>query len=94
MTVRATSKAAILELRDGGKLGTKCRQIINYVARNPGCTRKEIADNVPGMTINCVSGRVHELLKSGDLFESGCKHDEITGRSVNLLFVTDYQRAA
>ena len=92
--IRATSKAAYIELNDTGKASTKRAQIMAYVEAHPGCSRGDIVRSVPGMTVNCCSGRVRELLDSGALIEDGCTHDPITGRSVNRLFVNPERMAA
>lgn len=91
---RATSKAAFLHMQETGKAATKCRQILAYVEAHPGCSRGDIVRNVPGMTVNCCSGRVRELLDSGALIEHGCAHDPVTGRSVNRLYVNPERMAA
>lgn len=88
MTVKSTSKAAYRENRESGESSRKREQVFNYIAANPGCSRNDIARNVRGMTINCACGRVNELIASGALCENGCKHDSITGRSVNRLYVS------
>lgn len=91
---RSTSKAAYIELNDTGKASTKRSQIMAFVELYPGCSRGDIVRSIPGMTVNCCSGRVRELLDSGALIEDGCAHDPITGRSVNRLFVNPERLAA
>lgn len=91
---RATSKAAYLHLVETGKASTKRNQILEYVSRHPGCTRNAIVRGIPGMTVNCCSGRVRELLDCGALVEQGCAHDPDTGRSVNRLYVNTGEQAA
>jgi hypothetical protein len=88
MPVKSTSKAAHRENRERGEVSRKQAQILDYVRNHPGCSRNDIARGVQGMTINCACGRVNELLTAGSLCESGCKHDAVTGRSVNRLFVS------
>jgi predicted transcriptional regulator len=88
MSVKSTSKAAHRENRESGESSRKREQVLNYVAAHPGCSRNDIARNVSGMTINCACGRVNELIAAGTLTENGCKHDSITGRSVNRLYVS------
>ena len=86
MRVRATSKAAFLENELSGANYNKRQKIFEFILCNPGCTRQEIERGIPGMKINCVCGRVNELLKADEIHESGCKHDELSGRSVNRLY--------
>lgn len=88
MSVKSTSKAAHRENRESGESSRKREQILEYVINHPGCSRSDIARNVRGMTINCACGRVNELLASGAICENGCKHDPITNRSVNRLYVS------
>lgn len=91
---RATSKAAFLHMQETGKASTKRAQIMAYVELYPGCSRGDIVRSIPGMTVNCCSGRVRELLDSGALIEDGCAHDPVTGRSVNRLYVNPERLAA
>jgi predicted transcriptional regulator len=87
MPVKSTSKAAFFANNESGAAQSKRWQILAFVANNPGCSRNDIARNVSGMTINCACGRVNELIASGFLCEDGCKHDPLTNRSVNRLYV-------
>ena len=84
--IRATSKAAFIELNESGKAATKRIQVMWCVAANPGCSRLDVS-RLTGIPINCVCGRVNELLAAGTLRENGCKHDPDSGRSVNRLYV-------
>lgn len=88
MSVKSTSKAAYRENRESGESSRKREQVYAYVVNHPGCSRNDIARNVRGMTINCACGRVNELIVVGTLTENGCKHDSITGRSVNRLYAS------
>lgn len=87
MPVKSTSKASYRENREIGESSRKREQVLNYVAAHPGCSRNDIARHVSGMTINCACGRVNELIAAGVLAENGCKHDSVSGRSVNCLYV-------
>ena len=86
MTVRNTSKAAYLANEQSGMHSTKRTKRFEYIFQNPGCTRSEIMRSIPGMTINCVTPRVNELLALNHIHECGCKHDVLTKRSVNRLY--------
>jgi len=92
--IRTTSKAAIIELNASGTARTKRAQIFQHVGRYPGTTRARIARAIPGMTINCASGRVRELLECGALIEHGCEKDPVTGRSANRLYINPNEVAA
>jgi predicted transcriptional regulator len=87
MPVKSTSKAVYRENRESGDSNRKREQVYAYVVNHPGCSRNDVARNVDGMTINCACGRVNELLTAGWLKEDGCKHDPLTNRSVNRLYV-------
>lgn len=85
--VRCTSKAAFIDNEKTGFNSTKRAQIFNYILEHPGCSRGDIERGLE-MKINCVTGRVNELLESGLIREEGCKHDSVSGRSVNCLMIT------
>lgn len=85
--IRNTSKAANLANLESGNYATQRDKILNFIRNNPGCSRADIERGIDEMRINCVTGRVRELLIGQAVFEDGCKHDAITGRSVNCLFV-------
>jgi predicted transcriptional regulator len=89
MGIRCTSKAAFIENEHSGANSTKRAQIFSFILTHPGCSRGDIERKV-GIKINCVSGRVSELLQSKLIYEEGCKHDEHTGKSVNKLFAVQF----
>jgi predicted transcriptional regulator len=91
MPVRNTSKAAQLANIESGFNSTKRAQVFSFIYEHPGCSRADIERGLKGIKINCVCGRVNELLVAGAIVEKGCKHDPMTRRSVNLLFVA-YER--
>ena len=83
-SVRETSVAAYHELRDDGKLTAKQQQIIDYLHRHPGAvfSRLEISRAID-MPINCVAGRVNELLEKGVIEEADQRPCRISGRRIN-----------
>ena len=85
MPVRNTSKAAYLANEESGLHATKRTKIFEYIFQNPGCSRGQIS-RLLEVPINCVTGRVNELLAMGHIHENGCKHDALSGRSVNRLY--------
>jgi hypothetical protein len=87
MPARNTSKAAFLANEESGINQTKRTKVFEFIYNNPGCSRADIERGLVGMRINCVCGRVNELLVAGSIHEDGCKHDSLTGRSVNRLYV-------
>ena len=83
-SARETSIAAYHELRDDGKLTAKQQQIIDYLHRHPGAvfSRLEISRAID-MPINCVAGRVNELLEKGVIEEADQRPCRISGRRIN-----------
>jgi hypothetical protein len=83
-SVRETSIAAYHELRDDGKLTAKQQQIIDHLHRHPGAvfSRLEISRAID-MPINCVAGRVNELLEKGVIEEADQRPCRISGRRIN-----------
>lgn len=88
--IRSTSLAAHIENEHTGFNSTKRAQVFSYIVDHPGCSRADIERGLMGMKINCVCGRVNELLNSGFIREDGCKHDPISGKSVNRLYVVNH----
>ena len=91
--IRSTSKASHRENDSNGFNSTKRAQIFNYIVEHPGCSRADIERGIMGMKINCVCGRVNELLEAEFIREDGCKHDPFTGKSVNRLYAVEYANA-
>lgn len=89
MPVRTTSKASHFDNEEKGFNSSKRAKIFSYIMDNPMCSRADLARSIPGMTINCATGRVRELVKANLIEECGCKHDPHTGKSVNCLRVTE-----
>ncbi len=88
--IRSTSKASHIENEYTGFNSTKRAQVFSFITEHPGCSRADIERGISGMKINCVCGRVNELLGSGFIREDGCKHDPFTGKSVNCLYVVQH----
>lgn len=87
MPARNTSIAAHRDNNESGLNQTKRTKIFEFIYSNPGCSRSDIERGLSDMRINCVCGRVNELLEAEHIHENGCKHDSLTGRSVNRLYV-------
>jgi hypothetical protein len=90
MGVRCTSKASFIDNESSGFNSTKRAKIFSFIVQNPGCSRSDIERGLDEIKINCVCGRVNELLTGGMIYENGCKHDEFTGKSVNKLFAVQF----
>ena len=86
MPVRATSKAAYIDVMGDSKTAKLRRRLLAKVTTYPGVTRQELA-GCTGIPINVICPRVRELLDSGALREDGCKKDPATKKSANLLYV-------
>lgn len=88
-SVSETSIAAYRELRDDGKLTAKQQQITDYLHRHNGAdfSRLEISRAID-MPINCVSGRVNELLEKVVIEEADQRPCRISGRRINPIRLT------
>lgn len=83
--VRATSKAAFLNLIEQRRIGPSASAMFRFVVEHPGCSRNDIERS--GFRQSSVAGRVNELVnKFGVVREDGCKKDPVTGESVNRLY--------
>ena len=80
--VRETSMIAYRSITNSGMLGSQQNQIIHFLrfnkVQNPdwNFTRKEIS-KILDIEINAISGRVNELIKSGEIVEDErrlCSH--------------------
>lgn len=78
MSVRETSLAAYNELRDNGLLTQRQREVMLCVYRcfyGRDFTRKELSEALK-WPINCLTGRVLELIELGFLEETGARRDK------------------
>lgn len=88
--VKDTSWQAYQEILRGGvavKQAEKVLQVINYFPE--GVTRAQLAQGM-NMPINSVCGRVNELLKAEVIYVSGAGKCPVTGRTVEMLKVVEY----
>lgn len=88
--VKDTSWQAYQEILRGGvavKQAEKVLQVINYFPE--GVTRAQLAKGM-NMPINSVCGRVNELLKAEVIYVSGTGKCPVTGRTVEMLKVVEY----
>lgn len=88
--VKDTSWQAYQEILRGGvavKQAEKVLQVINYFPE--GVTRAQLAQCM-NMPINSVCGRVNELLKAEVIYVSGTDKCPVTGRTVEMLKVVEY----
>lgn len=89
--VKDTSWQAYQEILRGGvavKQSEKVLQTINYYPS--GVSRATIA-RAMGMPINSVCGRVNELLKAEVIYVSGTGKCPVTGKTVEMLKVVEYE---
>jgi len=66
-------------------------KVYEYICKNPGCTRREIA-KATGYDTSAVAGRVNELLSVELIEENGRTTCSVTGKSVMALRVTPIQQ--
>lgn len=87
MPVRATSKAAFLDIQLSGIALSQKVRILNYIALHPGLTRREIFFGLNySVDMGNICGRVNDLMESNLVHEKGCKHNPGTNQSANCLF--------
>lgn len=81
--VRESSHIAYGLLKTEGKLGPKQQQIVEFIAKRPGSdfSRVELSSGTR-LTINCVAGRVKELIDLGVLREGRRRLCTITHNSI------------
>lgn len=86
MTVAETSIAAYNGLKDSGSLGKQKRQVLAAILPGARYTRSELSD-ITGLPINCVTGRVRELIDEGrleDCVPRQCRITKHTAKTVRL----------
>lgn len=89
--VKDTSWQAYQEILRGGIATTQAERVLqalNYYPYN-GVTRAQLSSDL-GMTINSVCGRINELLKAEVIYVSGTGKCPVTGRTVEMLKVVEY----
>lgn len=89
--VKDTSWQAYQEILRGGtalKQAEQVLQTINYFSPD-ATTRAQVAQAM-GLGINAVCGRVNELLKAEVIYVSGTGKCPVTGRTVEMLKVVEY----
>lgn len=89
--VKDTSWQAYQEILRGGIATTQAERVLqalNYYPNN-GVTRAQLSSDL-GMPINSVCGRVNELLKAEVIYVSGTGKCPVTGRTVEMLKVVEY----
>ena len=89
--MKSTSEKAYAEIQEGAS--TQRAHVLSFVRHHPGVTRN-ILSRETGITINCVAGRVNELLVSGDLVEQGASRDPVTLRENFKLYATDKNKCS
>lgn len=90
--VKDTSWQAYQEILRGGIAATQAERVLqalNYYPNN-GVTRAQLSSDL-GMPINSVCGRVNELLKAEVIYVSGTGKCPVTGRTVEMLKVVEYE---
>lgn len=91
--VRESSLRAYEDVMVNGVGASKRNRIAAWIRSHPRCTRQEIAAGTK-FTINCVCGRVDELLKAEIIFERELdKVNPTSGKRVNTLEAVPLQGA-
>lgn len=92
MTVKETSWKAYQDILRGGVATTQAEKVLQTISFYPqsGASRAQIA-KATGLAINSVCGRVNELLASEVIYVAGVDKCHVSGRSVEVLKVVDYE---
>lgn len=92
MTVAFTSRLAYDELKDSGNLGKQKRAVLAAVRPGLFYTRSELSE-LTGLPINCICGRVRELLDEGRLEEGKARQCSVTGHTAKTVRLPDVDGA-
>lgn len=82
--MRDTSLAAYWSERLSGRISHQQSMVLENLAVHGGATRSELAAST-GLPINCICGRVNELLKSGHVVDDEIVRDSDTGKRVHVV---------
>ena len=82
--MRDTSLAAYWSERLSGRISHQQSIILENLAVYGGATRAELSKST-NLPINCICGRVNELLKAGYVVDDMITHDEDTGKQVHVV---------
>lgn len=90
--VKDTSWKAYQDILRGGIAATQAEKVLQAINYYPekGVTRSQLSAAL-GMPINSVCGRVNELLKAEVIYVSGTGKCPVTGRTVEVLKVVEYE---
>nr|DAD80256.1 MAG TPA: hypothetical protein [Caudovirales sp. ctTqA28] len=90
--VKETSWKAYQDILRGGIAATQAEKVLQAINYYPekGVTRAQLSVAL-GMPINSVCGRVNELLKAEVIYVSGTGKCPVTGRTVEVLKVVEYE---
>lgn len=84
--MKQTSVKAYRNLIQNGSISTSSAKVFDSIDRNGSKTRSQIARDT-GMPINCVCGRVNELIADGVLKDGLKVNCPVTGHSAHLVGV-------
>ena len=89
--VKDTSWKAYQDILRGGIAATQAERVLQAINYYPekGVTRAQLSASL-GMPINSVCGRVNELLKAEVIYVAGTGKCPVTGRTVEILKVVEY----
>ena len=82
--MRDTSLAAYWSERLSGRISHQQSMILENLAVYGGATRAELSKST-NLPINCICGRVNELLKLGYVVDDTVVRDEVTGKHVHVV---------
>ncbi len=82
--MRDTSLAAYWSERLSGRISHQQSIILENLAVYGGATRAELSKST-NLPINCICGRVNELLRAGYVVDDMITRDEDTGKQVHVV---------
>ena len=81
MPVADTSIRSYRSLLDSGRTTRRQHDILRVMVEGKTYSRRELA-RLTGLEINCICGRVRELLDAGALIEAAQRKDPDTGQTI------------
>lgn len=83
---KVTMKKTSLDAYQSLNKASRRKTVFDMIRRRPsrGWTRQELSAALD-WPINCVTGRVRELLDGGIVYEDGHRHNDITGTRCRVL---------
>lgn len=89
--VKHTSWQAYQDILRGGVAKKQAEEVLQTINFYPEGVSRAVVAQAMGLPINSVCGRVNELLKAEVIYVAGTGKCPVTGRTVELLKVVEYE---